>query len=711
MDDSLHSLQWALKRLARQQNTRLDTQRLSACLKDIPEDLEPPLQLSRILSGMGMAPAQWMAHPDEAHLPLLTFHSDHQWLIIQSHKHSGQWQCQTQLGELLIDAQALMQPSAKVLVATAKLPGWLYMLSDQAQPLNSFASRMSAALMLYKKDITEAILATGFINLLALVTSLFSMQVYDRVIPTRSGNTLAVLASGVLLTILFEIGLKYARSHLMDHVVVGLDNRLSREIFERLLSIKLDQLPPSVGSLAGQVRGYEQLRSFYTATTMFSLIDVPMGLIFLILMLMIGHPVVAMIPLVFGLISLWISFSIRKKVAAQALEGAKYANLKVGALVEVVEGMETIKSGGGSWKFLSRWLDINHHTIHNDLKTRSLNEKSQYWAAALHQISYASVVSAGAWAAMEGHITMGAVIACSILGGRVLSPIMALPSLFVQHAHAKAALEGIEKIYHLKTDHDNAQALLAPERLHGRYQIHELRYAYPGSPPALQIPQLDIQPGERVGIIGPIGSGKSTLLRILSGLYTPTQGQIQMDGLDMRQLHPQVLTESIGYLQQDHRLFQGTLRENLLIGLADPGDDVILQAMRKTGFEQVVNSHPQGLDRPIAEGGKGLSGGQKQLLAFTRLMLTQPQIWLLDEPTASMDDQQEQRCLQAIQESTQQKSLIIITHKPQILALVNRLILIVGNRIVLDGERDAVLQKLRTNATSAAAIRIDSSHS
>jgi ATP-binding cassette subfamily C protein LapB len=228
--------------------------------------------------------------------------------------------------------------------------------------------------------------------------------------------------------------------------------------------------------------------------------------------------------------------------------------------------------------------------------------------------------------------------------------------------------------------------------------LHNVKFSYGDNPLALVIAQLDIQPKERIAVLGPIGAGKSTLLRLLSGLYCPQEGSLLLDNLDLAHINRQVVSQNVGYLQQDHRLFQGTLRENLLIGLPDPGDDALLTAMRRTGMDRFVASHPKGLDRAIMEGGKGLSGGQKQLVAFTRLILCSPSVMLLDEPTATMDDEQERRCLSVLaQEAQAGKTMVIVTHKPSVLPLVTRIIVIAGNSIVLDGPRDVVLQQLQSN--------------
>jgi len=545
-------------------------------------------------------------------------------------------------------------------------------------------------------------LASAFIGLLSLGTSLFSMQVYDRVIPVRSDYTLIILGVGVLIAILIELGMKFARSHVMDHIIVGLDQRLSREIFQRLLQLRVDQVPASVGSLSAQLRGYEQVRGFYTASTLFTLIDLPLAVVFLAIIMAIASPWLALVPLVFAVLALALGVSIRRQIMWQAREGAAMSNMKTGLLVEAVEGIETIKAGSGGWKFLSRWINVNQMTIHNDLKMRRATESVGYVSATVQQISYALLVALGAVLVMHGDMTMGALIASSILSGRILAPVMAIPGLLVQHAHAQAALQGIERIYQLKTDHHGTPSPLAPTQIEGHFKLEDVTFAYGDNPPALSIGQWEVKPAERIAILGPIGAGKSTLLRILSGMYTPQAGRVLLDQLDLSHINRQVVCQHIGYLQQDHRLFQGSLRENLLIGMPDPGDEAILHAMKQTGMDRFVASHPRGLARQIAEGGKGLSGGQKQLVAFTRLVLCDPAVWLLDEPTASMDDDQERRCLSVLAQRAQQgKTLVIVTHKPSLLPLVNRMVVMSGNGIVLDGARDQVLNELQARHAKA----------
>lgn len=698
---------WAMQRLAQMQGGSIDMLSLNAITSEFEQPIPAMQILVLICQRMGLNKPKLVKQPDRVHLPMLCHMPDLGWGVVIDRNPLGLWVVVTPQGPQAVEEASLKNSVAILRLGPTVDLGFGFGFFIQQDEKLTFFSHVQEALHLYRFELIETCIASAFIGFLALATSLFSMQVYDRVIPTRSEYTLVILSLGVLLSILIELAMKYARSHIMDYVIVGLDNRLSREIFNRLLQLRVDQIPSSVGSLAGQMRGYEQVRGFYTASTLFTLIDLPLAVIFLVVIMWVASPWVAVVPFIFGAIALFIGFSIRKKIMGHAKEGAALSNMKTGLLVEAVEGIETIKAGSGGWKFLSRWIGVNGKTIQSDLKMRGTTESVGYLSATVQQISYAALVVAGSLVVMQGHMTMGALIASSILSGRILAPIMAIPGLLVQHAHAQAALEGLEKLYTLKTDHHGTDRPLIPSLIHGHYQLSDIKFAYGDNPPALMVPKLEIQPKERIAILGTIGAGKSTLLRLLSGLYHPQEGRVLLDNLDLAHINRQVVSQYVGYLQQDHRLFQGTLRENLLIGLPDPGDDVLLSAMRRTGMDRFVASHPKGLDRAIMEGGKGLSGGQKQLVAFTRLVLCSPSVMLLDEPTATMDDEQERRCLQVLaQEAQLGKSMVIVTHKPSVLPLVTRIIVIAGNSIVLDGPRDVVLQQLQqSNAQQQSAAQ------
>lgn len=690
-----------MQRLAQMQGGSVDLLSLNASASALDRPGPPIQALTLICKSMSLRRPKYLRQPDRVHLPMLCHTAELGWGLVVDRTPVGLWVVITPAGPSALEDAALENQVALLNLGPQVDMGLGLGWFKSNAPKISFFSHVQDALYDYRFELMEACLATAFIGFLALATSMFSMQVYDRVIPARSEYTLIILSLGVLLSILIELGMKFARSHIMDYVIVGLDARLSREIFNRLLQLRVDQMPASVGSLAAQMRGYEQVRGFYTASTLFTLIDLPLALLFIVVIMLVASPWVAVVPLVFGVFALAIGWSIRQRIMNQAKAGAALNNMKTGLLVEAVEGIETIKAGSGGWKFLSRWIDVNAKTIDSDLKMRGATDSVSYISATVQQISYAALVVAGAVVVMQGNMTMGALIASSILSGRILAPVLAIPGLLVQHAHAKAALEGIEKIYSLKTDHHGTDRPLVPSQVHGHYALNDVKFAYGANPPAFMVPRLEIQAQERIAVLGPIGAGKSTLLRLLSGLYHPQEGRVLLDGLDLAHIHRQVLSQSVGYLQQDHRLFQGTLRENLLIGLPDPGDDALLETMRRTGMDRFVASHPKGLDRAIMEGGKGLSGGQKQLVAFTRLVLCNPAVMLLDEPTASMDDEQERRCLSVLtQEAQAGKTMVIVTHKTSVLPLVTRIMVVAGNSIVLDGPRDVVLQKIQQSQVS-----------
>ena len=695
-------LNWLIQRLV--QLTRsgaVDRLQLHSALQaDFVSVKGEPLwqsKLDGISQALGWQTCESYTYPDEARLPLAGHSEQLGWFIVVGRSASGDW--------------SLESPKGKSALTTEQLPPLLLRLKPTpSTPKAKLAMTTIWRIFQTQKTLVyEGIGATLLINLVALATSFFSMQVYDRVIPSQGYATLWLLTGGVLLAIVFEFVLKYTRSRVMEHAVVSIDAGMSRDIFTRLMQVRLDQMPHSVGSLAGQLRAYEGIRALLTASTAYLLVDVPFALLFIVIMGLMGTPILIVVPIVALMLSLIAGFSLKGRITKLATSGAKVGNEKTGLLVEAVEGAETIKAGHGAWRFLSRWIDVNHQAIQYDVKIRHASELSGYITASLQQVCYAGLVAVGAWQVIEGQMTMGALIACSILSGRALAPVGMIPGLMVQYAHAKAALDGLERVYALESDNEGVERPLAPERIEGHYRLESVRYAYQtpsGMTMALTIPQLEIKAGEKIAILGPIGSGKSTLLRLLSGLFQPREGRILLDGLELSHIARQRVAESVGYLQQEHRLFLGSLRDNLLIGLPDPGDEVLLQAAKQTGLMALISKHPKGLELPISEGGKGLSGGQKQLVAFTRIVLTQPSIWLLDEPTASMDDELERRCLGVLKQAfTAQRTAIIVTHKPSILPLVDRIIVIAHQGIVLDGPRDEVLKRLAAPAVAASAAQ------
>lgn len=686
---------WVSRRLA-----MLDG-RLNACSGDELQELgasvdhaaqrpEPAVALrqafSHALERMGLSNVNWQARPRMNALPMLGCGPESGLCLVHGQlPHAGAWVVETPQGR-----SEWSEPPKDMQFCSVAL-GWREKMVSGA--LGVFVE----VLLQYKKPLVYFALASLLVNMLALLTSLYSMQVYDRVIPSRGVETLMVLTLGVSVTILFELVLKVLRSTMMDRVVQDADVELSHKIFERLMKVRMDQFPASVGTLASQLRSYEMIRGFAYSATTYLIVDTPFAMVFLALIFMIGGPVVASIPLAFFITSLLLGLVFKRATELHTRQSQATANRKLGLLVEAVDTAETIKSQGLRWHFLNRWNALTRENVKEDRQVRHINESSTYYAATLQQLSYVLLVAAGAYiAATSTDLTSGGLIACSILSGRVLQPVTMLPGLLTQWANAKSALTGIDAIFKLQLDHHETLSPLPLVSVMGSYALEKVAFSYPGQLQQLQIPQWTVSPGEKIGIIGGIGSGKSTLLKLLAGLYKPTEGRVLLDHLDVQQISRTHLSQSVGVLAQSVQLFAGTLKDNLVAGLIGATDEAIKDACMATGLQTFVNSHPKGLEMPIAEGGGGVSGGQRQLIGLTRLLLTRPAVWLLDEPTSSMDDETERRTLQVLSGSVgAHQTLMVVTHKASALALVNRLVVMAAGRIVLDGPRDAVLEHMR----------------
>jgi ATP-binding cassette subfamily C protein LapB len=568
-----------------------------------------------------------------------------------------------------------------------------------------------ASLMRHRKTLVHAAIASGLVNILTLFISIYSMQVYDKVIPTQGVSTLIVLTAGVAIASTFEFGLRWLRGHAIDRVGALVDTDVSRQLVVRLLSSRLDARPQQVGTLAAQIKGFDSVRGLMTSGTMFFAVDLPFSLLFIGVIALLGGW--AVVPtLVVVALSLVLGLRASKKVHALSAKSVEDSNRKTGALVEAIESGETLKANRGEWRMLRRWNYLVEEVAITDLHLRNHNSEVTYWVTLLQSVGYVAMVATGAVLAMSGDMTTGGLMACSILNGRAVAPLMQLPSLFVQWSQTKASIKMLDRVLELPSDAAEHSEQLVPEITRGELRAEELRFGYESSPnPSVVLQQpLVIHPGERIGILGEIGSGKSTLLKLLSGLYAPQGGKIRLDGLDLAHHHPDYLRDVLGYLAQDYRLVGGTLRDNLTLGLADPGDAELLEACQATGLIHLVNSHPKGLALQISEGGRGVSGGQRQLIGLTRLLLGDAPIWLLDEPTASLDGATEAAVLRSLQQRSVGRSLIVVTHKQNLLPLFDRLLVMVSGRIALDGPRDAVLQHLqKAQAQAQAQVQLSQS--
>ncbi|NBP46101.1 MAG: ATP-binding cassette domain-containing protein [Betaproteobacteria bacterium] len=568
--------------------------------------------------------------------------------------------------------------------------------SKDIAPTQSLAL-FRAAIFKRRRVFTEAGLGTFVLNLIGLGTAMYSMTVYDRVIPNSGFDTLWVLTIGVMGAIVLELVMKQVRARMVDRACKYIDMELSDHFFGRALAIRMDARPRSIGTFAAQIRMYESVRTFLTSTTLFVLADIPFAFMFVGVIAMIAGPV-ALVPLILIPVSVGTGLMFTKPFERMSATNVAESNYKNGLLIESIDGIETIKAQAAERTFRHRWHALTLKLADNELDMKSMSGLSTNLTQLIQQVSYVGMIATGVFGIVSGNLTMGGLIACSIISGRALGPFSQIASLLVQWQHSKSALKGLEAIMRSPIDGETepGQRPIEPESCACHLRLEQVHFAYEPNQDALEVPSLQFKPGDRVAVIGNIGSGKSTLLKILAGLYKPTTGRAFLDGVDMSHLSPDFVRRHISYLPQDARLFNGTLRDNLILGLPqDPGDEVILDAARKTGLDKVISAHPRGLNLFISEGGMGLSGGQRQLVTLTRLLLSCGNIVLLDEPTSSLDGPVEEQCIQALMGSVNpQGVLFMVTHKNLLMRHVNRVVLMDRGKVVLDGPRDAVLAKL-----------------
>lgn len=552
----------------------------------------------------------------------------------------------------------------------------------------------------------EAVLATFLISCLALVAGFYTMQVYDRVVPTQGYSTLLVLTVGAVIAIGLEFLVSHVRSLMVERASKAIDQELSGVFFDRMLQIRMDARPSTVGTFAGQIRQFELVRNFMTSGTLFLLADAPFALFFIAVIFMIGG-VIALVPLALLPISVAAGFYAKWRVSRLAAEQMNDVNRKNGILVEAIDGIEAIKAAGGEWKMLNKWQQLTADAAERDIRIRAASLLSSSMAQSIQRVGYIGLIAVGAYEINSGAITQGALIACAMISNRALGPINQIAGMFVQWQHAKAALQGLDEMMKLPRDRTEEVRVIIPESCRGELRLEGASFSYGQATVALQQTNLQIRPGQRIALIGPVGSGKSTLIKMLSGLYKPSQGRAFLDGVDMTHLAPEFMREQIGYMTQDVRLFNGTLRDNLTLGLPSPSDAQILAAAARTGLDRLVRAHPKGLDLPIQEGGRGLSGGQRQLVGLTRLLLAKPRILLLDEPTASMDGDLEQFVIRNLfADADRDQVIVLATHKRGLLNLVDHIIAVDRGRVMLNEPREQALAKLAGARKSQPAATV-----
>lgn len=564
----------------------------------------------------------------------------------------------------------------------------------------------------FKGYYAQVVVTSLIVNVLALVGSLYVMNVYDRVIPNRAYETLWVLSIGVLGAALFEFLARTLRARLTDIAGKKADLIISSALFRRLLAMDLAQKPVSAGSYANNLRDFESVRDFMTSASLLTLVDLPFVLLFIAIMWVVAGPL-ALVPLLTIPLVVGMGLVAQVPLARYTYESMRESSQRQGLAVEAIEGLETIKTHNATNWAQRKWDHFTAATVASSIKLKDWSNIVVHFSILVQQMNTVFLVVYGTYLIHAPNpadrITMGALIACVILSGRALAPLSQVAGLMVRFQQARVALQGIDNIVARPSERDDTRSYLALANARGelRFDGAGYRYALGGQagPLALRGLKLTIQPGEKVAILGRIGSGKSTLLRLAAGLYTASEGNVFIDDMDMRQVDPADLRAQISLLGQQPRLFFGTLRDNLDVASADRlvSDAALMAALRRFGLDKLVQAHPLALDLPIGEDGHGLSGGQRQMVSLARLTLREPRVVLLDEPTSGLDDMTERLALQALSAWAQDRTLVVATHRPRVLQFVDRVIVLEHGQVVMDGPRDAVLQRLNGGAVPEVA--------
>ena len=541
----------------------------------------------------------------------------------------------------------------------------------------------------------DSTLAAVMINLLALATSMFSMNVYDRVIPNAALHSLWVLAIGVSLAGLLELGLRTLRGYLVDVAGKKADLLLSARLFRHILNLRAQDRPGSSGQFAGQLRDFESVRDFVSSTTLVAFSDVPFIFLFLLVIGLLSGPLVwvpivgAVLVLVAGWLSQW---PIRASIERYQYESAQ----KLGFMVESLERLEQIRAMGAEPRLQGRWERLSATTARSAMGSRLASAITLNFTQFVQQTCNTAMIIWGVYLILDGRMSVGALIGCTILAGRALGPLGQVAGLLTRYQHAVGAFKTMDRIMKLEGHYNPDRTYLGLSRTQGALGVEQLQFAYPHTQrQVLQIGSLSIAAGEHVAVMGPVGSGKSTLLKVMAWLYPSETGHVLLDGLDMAQISPADLRAQIVWVGQDPVLFRASLRDNLLMAAPHVSDERLQHVLRLTGMVSWVSAHPMGLDMPLGENGASLSGGQRQMVALARALLSDAQVILLDEPTSAFDAAGEQRLLEALQPELQGKTVVLATHRPGPLSLVSRIVLLDGGQMLADGPRDAVLQAVK----------------
>ncbi len=543
----------------------------------------------------------------------------------------------------------------------------------------------------------EVLSASVLINIFGLAIPLFTMNVYDRVVPNHAVETMWVLASGIALIFIFDVFLKALRGYFIDIASKKMDVKLSAIIFEHILGIQIGSRPSSVGAFANVIQSFEGFREFITSTTITVLVDLPFVFLYLFVTYYIGG-ILVIVPLIVLPFVFAMGFLLQPPLTRLTKTSFQLASEKQATLIESLGGIEAIKSSGAEGMMQSRFEQVVIYSAKLGANLRLLVNSSINLSNLAQQIASVGIVIFGVYKIIDGELTVGALIACTILAGRSLAPMGQVAAIFTRYYQSVEAFHSINKVMQLPTDVEDATHYLHRPNLKGVIEFKNVEFHYPDqTQPILNNISFKIAAGERVGVIGRIGSGKSTIAKLILGLYRPDKGSIYIDGTDYLQLNPADLRRQIGYVPQDVVLFYGSIKDNIRMGAPYVDDEKVLKAAELSGAIHFTKIHPEGFDKQVGERGNRLSAGQRQAVAMARAVLLSPHILLFDEPTASMDDGSEVHLRQNLKNYMDENTtLILVTHKLSMLDIVDRLIVLDNGRIVADGPKEAVILALKS---------------
>ena len=534
------------------------------------------------------------------------------------------------------------------------------------------------------KTYRDVLLASFLINTFALVSPLFVMNVYDRVVPNNATETLWMLAAGVVLAFLFDFALKVQRSWFIDYAGKMIDLDVSARLFEKTLGLRMASRPASTGSYINSLNDFDSIRSFITSVCITTLVDFPFIVLFLALIVWIGGAL-ALVPVVSIVLCFLLAWGVNRPLQRRIESQQQASSSRLALVAEVLQGVEGIKTSRAESAMQLRWERLVKFLADNGLHIRRLQSFVTHGAMFVLQLNTALLVVGGVYLIGSGDLSMGGLIAVIMIAGRCAAPVTQLISLLKQYEHARQALEQGEQIMSLPQERDEGRHYLHIKKLQGAWAIQDVGFSYPEQPALLSGLNMKIKSGEKVAIVGRMGSGKTSLIKLMMGLYQPTSGNLSLDGIDLRQLDPVSLREYVGYVPQHVCMMNGSIRDNIALGECNPNDENILRAARLSGLGELISNSGHGLDFQVGEGGRNLSGGQVQAVGLARALVNDPPVLIMDEPTGAMDNHTAARVCDTLRQVCKNKTLIIVTHHLPMLALVERIIVLEKGRVIADG--------------------------